>query len=250
MKILAIHGSMRKGNTYALAQAVIARLKTRDDVQITEIGVADFELPFCRSCHTCFTKGEAACPNAGIVGAVRAALDRADGVIISGVTYAMGLNAAMKNLMDHLAYLYHRPAMFGKKGIVVATTAGGGAKGVAKYLKANIGHWGINGARILTHNAQTVDFTLSEKEQKRLDKIADGFYNSIKQNRKFSPSITSLAVHNAFRAMALAASPVSPCDAAYWQSSGFAGKAYPSKIGWHKKAIGSLTYSLMRRVFK
>ena len=250
MKILVIHGSMRKGNTYAFTQEVIKQLKTYNDVQITEIGVADLNLPFCISCHTCFVKGEEYCPHSSILKKVQTELNESDGVIISGVVYAMGLNAAMKNLIDHLAYFFHRPALFGKKGMVITTTAGAGEKGAAKYIKSVMGHWGINGALILTHKAQTVEFKLNDKEQKNVKDTVKKFYSGIKSKREIKPSIESIAVHNAFRSMAAAASPISQRDAEYWQKSGFAHKIYPAKVGFIGMCIGGLTYKAMKKAFK
>jgi len=238
---------MRKGNTYAFTQEVIKRLKKYNDVQITEISVNDLNLPFCVSCHTCFTKGEEYCPHSNTVNKVRTELD---GIIISGVVYAMGLNAAMKNLIDHLAYLFHRPAFFGKKGMVITTTAGAGEKSVAKYIKSVMGHWGINGAMVLTHKTQTVEFQMNGKEQQKVENAVGRFYGDIKSKREIAPSIDSIAVHNAFRSMATASSPVSERDAEYWQKSGFAYKIYPAKAGFIGLCIGGLAYKIMKKVFK
>ena len=84
MKITVIHGSMRKGNTFALVGEILSRLKTKPDVEIKEIGVAGIELPFCCSCHLCLNKGEEFCPHYDIMKEVRSALLESDGVIISG----------------------------------------------------------------------------------------------------------------------------------------------------------------------
>lgn len=46
MIILAIHGSMRKGNTYRLTKEVISRISSYPDVKIVEFGVADLNLLF------------------------------------------------------------------------------------------------------------------------------------------------------------------------------------------------------------
>ena len=109
MKITVIHGSMRKGNTYGVTQAVLEHLRKHADVQITEISVADLDLPFCCSCHACFSKGDEFCPHNAVVGSVAKSIEECDGLIISGVCYAMQINAAAKNLADHLAYYFHRP---------------------------------------------------------------------------------------------------------------------------------------------
>jgi multimeric flavodoxin WrbA len=131
MKILVINGSMRKGNTYSLTREIVGRLSKKGGIRFNEISVADLKLPFCLSCHTCFSKGEEHCPHYDIMKIVEDELAECDGVIFSATTYMWALNAAMKNLLDHLSFYFHRPSMFGKKGMAIATATGAGEKGVA-----------------------------------------------------------------------------------------------------------------------
>ncbi|MCL2528181.1 MAG: NAD(P)H-dependent oxidoreductase [Defluviitaleaceae bacterium] len=250
MKITVIHGSMRKGNTYGVVQAVLEHLGTRGGVEITNINVADLELPFCSSCHICFSKGDEFCPHNAIVGPVVKAIEDCDGLIISGVCYAMHVNAALKNLIDHFAYLFHRPRMFSKVGMVVATTAGAGEIGVAKYLRQVLGHWGMGKAILLPMKIQVAAFSLTDKQKRQVSAAADRFYNAIRDGKLFSPSMVSVAVHNSFRAMASVAPPVSECDSAYWRESGFGDRVYPRKIGFGKAFVGRFMYLVMGRMFR
>ena len=240
MKLLVIHGSMRRGNTFALAQEILRRLAAKPDVEVTEIGVADLDLPLCRSCHACFERGEEFCPHYGAMRDVEAALLGCDAVILSGVTYEWALNAAMKNLVDHLAWLFHRPALFGKKGMVIATSKGAGEKGVAKYLKTVLGQWGVNGALILTQNEKEQKLLSDKKQAAKLDRVAGQFYRLIQSGRTLQPSLKAIAVHNSFRAMAQSEYSDSERDARYWRESGYGGKAYPLKIRWGRRAFGAL----------
>ncbi|GHV27799.1 hypothetical protein FACS18948_5770 [Clostridia bacterium] len=253
MKILVIHGSMRKGTTYALTTEVTNRLATKTDVEIIEFSVADLDLPFCCSCNNCFSKGEEYCPHFSITKEVGAALAACDGVILSGVTYMWALNAAMKNLLDHFAYLFHRPSLFGKQGMVITTAAGVGEKSVAKYLKTVLGQWGINGAIAVTqtakeHSLQSSGTELSSKETMRIDKAAEEFYDNIKSQRCFSPSMKNIAVHNAFRAMSLGGFSGSELDKQFWSKDGYLNKSYPVKIGVFKRATGSFVYQATKQV--
>ena len=256
MKILVIHGSMRKGNTYALTNEIVSRLSTKQDVEVCEIGVADLNLPFCTSCHICLMKGEGYCPHRAIMEKIQTILAECDGVIFSGVTYMRGLNAAVKNVIDHLSYLFHRPALFGKKGIVVVTSTGAGENGVAKYLKTVLGYWGVNGALIVTkkmrnHNTkQGENLHLSAKEKAKLNKVSERFYNWIKSKRQISPSSKSIAIHNTFRAMSLSKYAESECDTAYWQREGFCNKVYPVKAGLFKYLIGAFVHSSVKGLVK
>ena len=249
MKITVIHGSMRKGNTYGVVSAVLERLRSYDDVEVSEIRVADLDLPFCASCHACFSKGEQFCPHRAITSPVADAIENCDGLIVSGVCYAMQINAAMKNLIDHFAYYFHRPRLFTKMGMVVTTTAGAGEKAVAAYLRQTLGHWGMGKAIRLPIKIQTEKFSLTEKQKASVRTAADKFYIHIKEKKLPSPSIASVAVHNAFRGNSSLTPPLSECDGAYWKASGFIEKIYPRRAGLLKLFVGRITYSMMRKVF-
>jgi hypothetical protein len=181
---------------------------------------------------------------------VAKAIEECDGLIVSGVCYAMHINAAVKNLIDHFAYFFHRPRLFGKVGMVIATTAGAGEGRVAKYLRQTLGHWGMGKAMVLPVKIQTEKFGLTAKQQKRIHAAADKFYRNIKTGKLAPPSLVNVIVHNGFRAHAAIEPSLSPCDCAYWRESGFAHRVYPRRIGAGKWLIGKMMYPIMRMVFK
>ena len=248
MQILVIHGSMRQGNTYQLTQQVVSRLAHKPDVTITQVSIADLGLPFCTSCHACLTKGEEYCPHDALLRSLRTAILECDGLILSGTTYVRALNAAMKNLLDHFAYLLHRPALFGKHGMVIATSAGLGEKNVAKYMQGLMALWGINGAMAVTRTTkqqrlQSDSEELPEKAARKLDKTVDAFYDSIRSQRQVNPTASIIAQHNFFRATSLSEYSESERDTEYWSLPGFSDRAYPVQIGWIKYQIGALAFS-------
>jgi len=243
MKILVIHGSMRKGNTYSLTKKIMNRLLVKPDIEFIEINVSDLDLPFCCSCHVCFEKGEEFCPHYKVIHSVQSALMDCDAVIFSGTTYMWALNASMKNLLDHLSFYFHRPAFFRKKGMVVITSAGAGEKSVAKYLKTVLGQWGINGAIMVTLN--TKEKQLQLKREKYFDNVAERYYKLIASKKLLTPSLRNIAVHNSFRAMSLSEFGENKRDTQYWSQAGFCDKAYPVKAGAFKYVIGSLVYGIV-----
>ena len=247
MQVLVIHGSMRKGNTYELTKRVVHCLATKPDVEVTEIGVSELELPLCISCHMCFLKGEEYCPHYNVMQSIEAALLECDGVIVSGTTYVWALNAAMKNVLDHLAFLFHRPALFGRKGMVVTTSAGSGEKSVANYLKTVLGQWGINGAQVLALNAKEREMSAPAKVEAKIEKAAERFYKDIISNKALAPSMKNMAVHNAFRAMSLGEFAASEKDAAYWRQNGFRDKAYPVKVNAFSYFVGATVYGVVKQ---
>ncbi len=249
MNIVIIHGSMRKGNTYSLTQEAAGRLRGREGVSIREFSVRELALPFCESCHACFSTGEEFCPHRDAMAPVIEAIEGCDGLIVSGVVYSLHLNAAAKNLIDHLSYYFHRPRLFDKKALIITTTAGAAEKRIAKYLRAVLGHWGVGYIQSLSCKIQTNPFSLTEKQRKAVEKAADAFYDAVSQNKTTPPTFESVAVHNAFRAMSTSPGGPSERDKAYWGECGFAERAYPRPIGLLKRAFGALVFKVMRGVF-
>ena len=249
MKILVIHGSTRKGNTHALVKEITDRLFIKQDISIDEISVASLELPFCRSCHLCLTKGEEYCPDYSTMRDTQSALLECDGLIVSGVTYMWALNAAMKNLLDHLAYGFHRPALFGKMGMVVATSTGTGDKNVAKYLKSVLGQWGINKAIVLTQTEKERKLISPARISKKLDRAVEKFYKQLSSKQYLSPSLKNIAVHNAFRAMSLSAYSESERDTQYWHQNEL-NRVYPVRVGAIQYAVGAMVFTASKHMTK
>ena len=244
-RVFVIHGSMRRGNTWQLTQRVIERLRERG-VTVTEAGVSDLQLPFCESCHMCFEKGERFCPHSDITGLIARELMACDGLILSGVIYSLHLNAAMKNVIDHFSYLFHRPCLFDKKGLAITTTAGAAEKKLGRYLKSTMGYWGVGHIDTLSCKLQTLPFSLSEKQEKRMRKATDAFYDALTHDKKASPSFDSVVVHNAFRGMSSTSVVPSACDQAYWHDTGLVNKVYPRRIGVLKTLLGAFVCRVMR----
>ena len=245
MKILVIHGSMRKGKTYALTKEIMRHLAAKPDVEFTEISVADSRLPFCISCHACFKKGEEHCPNYSHFSDAYKTLLDCDGIILSGATYMWALNAAMKNFLDHLSFNFHRPSLFGKKGMVIATSAGNGEKAVAKYLKTVLGQWGVNGAIVVTRNAKQERLVSTLKQAAQVQKAAERFYEQLASGRAIAPTLRSIVVHNAFRAMSLSDFAEYERDTEFWQQDGYRNRAYPIKAGL-KYIVGATMFSVAK----
>ncbi|MCL1912608.1 MAG: flavodoxin family protein [Eubacteriaceae bacterium] len=241
---------MRKGNTYALTKEIIDRLLSKPDIEIVEYSVAGLNLPFCLSCHNCFMKGEEFCPHYAILKDISLKMAECDGVIFSGVAYMWALNGAMKNFLDHYAYLFHRPALFGKIGMVISTSAGVGEKAVTKYMRSVLGQWGINGAIAVTANAKQKDLDPPKKLAAKLDSAAERYYHMLLKKKPIAPSIKNLAIHNAFRAISLSEFSGSELDTQYWSQKGFANSTYPTKLSVARNIIGSVIHGVVKHSAK
>jgi multimeric flavodoxin WrbA len=130
MKILALIGSHRKtGNTARIVQMIEARMQAlaaqhATALEFETLFLGDLDVRPCHGCRACFDRGEDACPLKDDIPLIRAKMDAADGLLLASPVYVDDVSGLVKNWMDRLAYLCHRPAMGGKCAYSLATVGG------------------------------------------------------------------------------------------------------------------------------
>lgn len=124
MKILAICGSPRKGNTFSV--------------------LIQLEKTFLILCYSCINRGPDTCPLKDDRDVILKKTEEADGVIFATPTNTRHITALMKKFMDKLGYIAHRPYFFDKYALFVSTCKGFGADLANEYMSSNIGQYGFN----------------------------------------------------------------------------------------------------------
>lgn len=147
MKITIVHGNERQGSTWHVANTVIHALSKEEKTQVTSFSLPKDMPHFCTGCFSCFMRGENKCPHAASVEPIVTALLDADLVVLTSPVYVYDVSGQMKALLDHLGYMWlpHRPApaMFGKTGLTVVTTAGAGVRRTTATLRKSLMFWGV-----------------------------------------------------------------------------------------------------------
>ncbi|KUO51053.1 MAG: hypothetical protein APF76_16285 [Desulfitibacter sp. BRH_c19] len=191
MKVLAIIGSPRKGNTTKVVQQIERELKNqREDICFEYLFLKDTNLKLCKGCFACIAKGEHFCPIKDDLLIVTEKMFNADGIIFASPVYVFNVSTLMKNLIDRLAYMSHRPQFFGKSAMAVVTSGGGGIPETLKYLESVLHGWGFRFAGklgIMMH--PVVDHS---QKISNIKKIAYKFYDSFKDNKQISPRLSEL----------------------------------------------------------
>ncbi len=177
MKITVIHGTQRHGSTWHCAQTLLDALSARIQPEVTVFTLPKDLPAFCAGCFTCFEKGEDACPHAAHVQPIAKAILASDLVVLTSPVYAMDVAAPLKNLLDHLCYLWmsHRPdpAVFRKLGVVVATTAGAGLGYTCKTMRNSLKFMGFKKQFRLAHAVSAMRWEdVQPKTRLRIEKQA------------------------------------------------------------------------------
>lgn len=232
MKLTIIHGSPRKGNTYTAVQTALQEMRLHGEVEAREFFLPD-DLPFfCMGCMACFEKGEEACPHAQYTIPLRDAMNDADALILTTPVYALRESGAVKAFLDHFAFQFivHRPrlSMFGKKALIVCTTAGGGTQKSMEALKTSLTYWGVN--RVYTlgmalHAGKWADMEDGKRTrfERKIRRCASAFYKDVHGGKRHIPYPILYIMYPFARAMLsgkLFKMPEDSLDRRYWEEKG------------------------------
>lgn len=201
-KILAIIGSSKgKGNTWKATEQVREKMQELGDVNFEYLLLKDADIKMCRGCSICSKKGEDLCPLKDDVKSIKQKILEADGIIFASPVYSMNVTALMKNFIDRVSYLFHRPELFGKKALALVTTRVDGLKPVIGYLSKLEG-WGFEKMfKVGTMTMPVLSSKILEDQKKKVDKVATQFYKALNNNQVKKPSFKKLLYFRIFRSL-------------------------------------------------
>jgi multimeric flavodoxin WrbA len=141
MKILAICGSPRKGETFKVLNSIKEKYP---DIGYEILMLKDMNLKDCYGCYTCINRGPEKCPLKDDRDLILKKMEDADGVIFATPTHTRHITALMKKFIDKLGYIAHRPYFFDNYAMFIATCKGFGADLANDYVRSNVGQYGFN----------------------------------------------------------------------------------------------------------
>lgn len=200
MKIISIISSCRKdGNTSRIVSLIekqilsITRSKNID-IELEKVYLGEVELKNCRGCRLCFDKSEAMCPLKDELLVVRDKILQADGLLVASPVYVEDVNGVMKNWIDRMAFISHRPAFAGKTAIVITTSGIGSSNHAFKTINTALNTWGISSVakgKFRTGALMKTD-EMDEKYYEKIKKISSKLVNTVIHNETPNPSLYSL----------------------------------------------------------
>ena len=150
MQILALVGSYRKhGNTARIVGLIAEQLQEQaarhaEKLEVETLYLAHQDIAPCRGCRVCFDQGEELCPLQDDLPAVKAMMEEADALIIASPVYVHDVNGVVKNWIDRLAFVCHRPEFADKCAYLVATVASSPTNHALRTLKIALSDWGYH----------------------------------------------------------------------------------------------------------
>jgi len=249
MKIVALMGSPRKGQTDRMVLQFEKELKKLADIDFEYIYLREMNLQSCKGCAVCLEIGEERCPLQDDRDLILQKLNEADGVIFATPNYSLQVSGLMKVFFDRFSFLFHRPQFFFKTSMAFVTQGVIGGGSIAKYINEVAGFWGMNVCKgvILTTpwGVRNPKAQYPENESSKINfqikKAAVRFKNRLLGPQNLSPSIKRMAFFRLTRS-AHKNSKIHLRDYVYFNNNGWFESEYfyDTKIGLHKLIIGKL----------
>ena len=106
MKIIAICGSPREGNTEFMLKTVLERAKELG-VETELVLLRKKDIKFCDGCHICHG-GSGKCSIDDDMSEIRDKLLEADSIVFGSPIYYDGITGLLKNFIDRINPIYHK----------------------------------------------------------------------------------------------------------------------------------------------
>lgn len=198
IKILAICGSPKKGNTYEILR-MLERSHPEIDFEI--LMLAELDLKDCFGCYSCINNGEETCPLNDDRDLIIEAMKNADGTLFASPTYARMITALMKKFVERTSFIAHRPVFFGKYAMALATGAGFGTDLTLKYITENFTQCGfkfISSVELLVATKSEIE---TNHNRQKAVKAYEKFLHAIRSDAKIEPTMGQMVYFNILKAI-------------------------------------------------
>ena len=216
MKILAINGSHHRGNTYAVLNTIPNDFP---DIDYELLNLHEANLEQCRGCYVCIAKGEQYCPHKDDRDMIIKKMSEADGIIFASPVYVNFITSLMKQFIERVGFMSHRPPAwtFDKFAVLMAVYGGFGGKESNEYMNGILTSFGIN----VVASVELQISTRSEQEQTYNHELTMKALNTlitrIEKGERNPPTMTQLILFNLYKSISQFAKEYFEADYQYYQ---------------------------------
>lgn len=256
-KVLILEASPRAGWSQKAART-LEEILSEKNMEVKTVALREMNIADCRGCAVCIGKGGRFCPNhEDDAQWILEEMLASDGVIFVTPNYALQITGLLKNLLDRLSFVFHRPRLFGRVFMPIVVQGVYGGSDINKYLNKTMEFWGfrpVKGAVIqgaLYPNEKRREETETESCQS-IAKAAARFEKTINAARPKTPSLFRVAIFRMTRSsMKLFDDALEP-DRIYYETHGWftAPYYYPVALGPFKSLFGAFMDSMIKRMSK
>lgn len=212
-KVIVLHASKRKMNTYRLLVQIKQEL-SQNDVEVEILSIYDFNIQDCVGCEKCIGNDE--CMHHDDVEILMNKMMSADGIILSSPVYLQQVSGKLKSFIDRTCKWYHRPVLYGKPVLCVSTTKGSGLKSTLSYLRSVAVQWGAMPIGSIGRTIRNINSPVTKKELL-------GFIKLLQKPQSYRPTLNILISFEVQKALAKYLNGLDTC---YWSERGWNTKPY------------------------
>lgn len=234
MKILAIMGSSKNGNTTEIVKYFERKLCEHEKLDFEYLYLYDYDIDFCTGCHNCIFIGQDKCPHNHNVKLIEDRILGSDAVILASPGYMFSVTGIMKNFLDHVAYNCHRPKYFGKKAFLISSCTKWQEKSVFAPMETWVSAAGFKFAGKTYVDMLPLPFNEKEldKRRKAIDEAASKFYSELKKSSQLKPDLGAVIVFHVFRTLCRIAPNILKADYEYFKKI----NSYDKNTRWYVSA--------------
>lgn len=252
-KVTAFIGSPRKQATYQAVQEFEKNLKSGAEIDFEYVFLNDYHLENCIGCLLCFNKGEEFCSFKDDRDVLLEKISISDGVILATPNYAFQVTAVMKNFLDRLAFVLHRPRFFGKAFTAIVAQGIFGGASIVKYLEflgKGLGFQVAKGCYLTALEPRTA--REQQKITRQIKKASARFYKELMRPTPPAPSFFRLMMFRMARTSIRETLDEQYRDYRYYKEKGWFELDYFDgvSLGFVKKLAGCFFDFLGERMVK
>lgn len=200
-------------NTYRLLIQIQQEL-AQSDVEVEILSLYDFNIQECFGCEKCIIQDD--CVHNDDMELLMDKMKAADGIILSSPVYLQQVCGKLKNFIDRTCLWYHRPVLYGKPVLCVATTKGSGLKSTLSYLRSVAVQWGAMPIGSIGRTIRSINHPVTKNE-------LSGFIKLLQKPQSYRPTMNNLINFEIQKALA---KYLNGLDASYWIEKGWDKKPY------------------------
>jgi len=171
----------------------------------------------------CFDKGEERCPLKDDLLSIKTKMQTADGILLASPVYVNDVSGTVKNFIDRLAHICHRPEFAGKSAYLVATVGVGPTSHALRTMKLALSSWGyhIAGQAGFKMGALMDQGALVSDLGPKAKSIGVKFFDAIHQGKAVAPSFLSLMTFRIQQGFWRREPDPGSVDYDYWMNKGW-----------------------------
>ncbi len=257
-KILVIDAGLKPGWTKKTADSIIEMLQESGVAECDRIVLRNEQISPCKGCALCLDRGENMCKYCD--DSANQVLEKmlwADGIVTVTPNYSLQVPAILKNLYDRLAYVFHRPRLFGKVSIAIVVQGVYGGKKIVKYIDELMDFWGcrtIKGAVVTgsLYPTGTIPENIANKNRATISSAASRLITAVQNYKEKQPTFFRLAIFRMTRTSMKYSDEVLPADKEYYSNKGWFETQYytDARLGPIRLMFGTLIDNMIRNMIR